>query len=45
MGTTLAALDDIGYTGRVQIESAVPKGMKMPDAYKSNLKFLRGIFA
>ena len=40
-----AALDDIGYTGWVQIESAVPKGMKTPDAYKANLKFLRGIFA
>jgi sugar phosphate isomerase/epimerase len=40
-----AALDDIGYTGWVQIESAVPKGLKMPDAYKANLKFLRGIFS
>ena len=37
--------DDIGYTGWVQIESAVPKGMKTPAAYKANLKFLRRIFA
>ena len=40
-----AALDDIGYSGWMQIEGAVPKGMKMLDAYKLNLQFLRGIFA
>ena len=40
-----AALDDIGYSGWVQIENAVPKGMPMPDAYKANAQFLRGIFA
>jgi hypothetical protein len=28
----------------VQIESAVPKGLAMPAAYKANLQFLRGIF-
>jgi hypothetical protein len=28
----------------MQIEGAVPKGMPMPDAYKANLKFLRGLF-
>jgi sugar phosphate isomerase/epimerase len=40
-----AALDDIGYTGWMQIESAVPKGMPMLDAYKANLKFLQGVFS
>ncbi len=39
-----ATLDDIGYSGWVQIESAVPKGTPMPAAYKANLHFLRGIF-
>lgn len=39
-----AALDDIGYAGWMQIESAVPKGAKMFDSYVENLKFLRGIF-
>ena len=39
-----AALDDIGYAGWMQIEGAVPKGAKMLDSYKANLKFLRGIF-
>ncbi|MBM3887994.1 MAG: sugar phosphate isomerase/epimerase [Verrucomicrobia bacterium] len=37
-------LDDIGYRGWMQIEGAVPKGMPMMDAYKANLKFLRGLF-
>ena len=39
-----AALDDIGYAGWMQIEGAVPKGAKMLDSYKANLKFLRDIF-
>jgi sugar phosphate isomerase/epimerase len=39
-----ATLDAIGYSGWVQIESAVPKGLAMPAAYKANLQFLRGIF-
>lgn len=38
------AMDDIGYRGWMQIEGAVPKGAKMLDSYKANLKFLRGIF-
>ena len=42
--SVVTSLDDIGHTGWVQIESAVPKGMKTPDAYKANLQFLRGIF-
>lgn len=40
-----AALDDIGYAGWMQIEGAVPKGMAMLDAYKTNLKFLREVFS
>jgi L-ribulose-5-phosphate 3-epimerase len=40
-----AALDDIGYSGWMQIEGAVPRGVAMLDAYKANLKFLRGVFA
>ena len=38
------AMDDIGYRGWMQIEGAVPKGGKMMESYKANLKFLRGIF-
>jgi sugar phosphate isomerase/epimerase len=38
------AMDDIGYRGWMQIEGAVPKGGKMMDSYKANLRFLRGIF-
>jgi sugar phosphate isomerase/epimerase len=38
------AMDDIGYRGWMQIEGAVPKGGKMLESYKANLKFLRGVF-
>ena len=38
------AIDDIGYSGWMHIEGAVPKGAKMLDSYKANLQFLRGIF-
>jgi hypothetical protein len=41
----VTSLDASGYSGWVQIESAIPKGMAMPAAYKANLQFLRGIFA
>ncbi len=37
------ALDDIGYSGWVQIEGAVPKGAEMLPSYRENLKFLRGV--
>jgi L-ribulose-5-phosphate 3-epimerase len=40
-----AALDDIGYRGWVQIESAVPPGKPMLESYQANCKFLRGILA
>jgi sugar phosphate isomerase/epimerase len=39
-----AALDDVGWSGWLVIESAVPKGMSMPDAYKKNQRFLRSVF-
>lgn len=37
------ALDEIGYSGWVQIEGAVPKGAAMLPSYRDNLKFLRGV--
>lgn len=40
-----AAMDDIDYTGWVEIEGAVPEGAQMLPSYQSNLKFLRGILA
>jgi L-ribulose-5-phosphate 3-epimerase len=40
-----AALDDIGYRGWVQIESAVPAGKPMLESYQANCKFMRGILA
>jgi sugar phosphate isomerase/epimerase len=38
------AMDDIGYSGWIQIEGAVPKGGSVKDSYPTNLAFLRGIF-
>lgn len=38
------ALDDIGYTGWIHIEGAVPKGGDMLESYIANRKFLREIF-
>jgi L-ribulose-5-phosphate 3-epimerase len=38
-----AALDDIGYSGWVQIEGAVPPGKQILESYQANCKFLRGI--
>lgn len=40
-----AAMDDIDYTGWVEIEGAVPEGAQMLPSYQDNLKFLRGILA
>lgn len=40
-----AALDDIGYSGWIQIEGAVPPGAKMLESYQANCKFLRGVLA
>jgi L-ribulose-5-phosphate 3-epimerase len=39
-----AAIDDIGYSGWMQIEGAVPKGAKMFESYVANATYLRGIF-
>jgi L-ribulose-5-phosphate 3-epimerase len=39
------AMNDIGYTGWVQIEGAVPPGGKMLESYQANCKFMRGILA
>lgn len=35
------AIEDIGYTGWIQIEGAVPQGATILESYRSNLKFLR----
>ncbi len=40
-----AALDDIGYTGWIQIEGAVPAGQAMLGSYQANCRFMRGIFS
>ena len=39
------ALTDIGYTGWMQIEGAMPKGATLLPSYQHNLKFLRDLFA
>ncbi len=39
-----AALDDIGYTGWIQIEGAVPSGKPMLESYRTNCKYMRRIF-
>lgn len=38
------ALADIGYTGPMQIEGAVPPGGKLVESYVENLKLLRELF-
>jgi sugar phosphate isomerase/epimerase len=38
------AVDDIGYTGWMQIEGAVPRGGDVREAYKANCKYLRSLF-
>jgi L-ribulose-5-phosphate 3-epimerase len=40
-----AAMDDIDYTGWIQIEGAVPDGKPMLESYQANCKFMRGILA
>jgi L-ribulose-5-phosphate 3-epimerase len=39
-----AAMDEIGYSGWMQIEGAVPEGGQMLTSYQANLKFLRSVF-
>jgi sugar phosphate isomerase/epimerase len=38
------AMDDIGYTGWLQIEGAVPKGQPMFESYTQNVAFMRKQF-
>jgi sugar phosphate isomerase/epimerase len=38
------AIDDIGYTGWVQIEGAIPEKKEVLESYQQNNSFLRGIF-
>lgn len=38
------ALDDIAYSGWIQIEGAVPKGKPMLESYKENVPFMRRHF-
>lgn len=38
-----AALDDIHYSGWIQIEGAVPPGAALLDSYRKNLAFVRGV--
>ena len=38
------AMDDIGYTGWIQIEGAVPKGKPMLESYLENATFMRAQF-
>jgi L-ribulose-5-phosphate 3-epimerase len=39
-----SAMDDIGYSGWIQIEGAVPSGRAMVESYQANLAFLRKLF-
>ena len=39
-----AAIDDIDYSGWMQIEGAVPKGQPMFESYLANQKYLRQVF-
>jgi sugar phosphate isomerase/epimerase len=38
------SIDDIGYSGWIQIEGAVPKGRPMLDSYVENARFMRTHF-
>lgn len=40
-----AALDDIGYSGWVQIEGAVPPGGDLLESYQANQRFLRSVLS
>jgi sugar phosphate isomerase/epimerase len=39
------AMDEIGYTGWIQIEGAVPSGQPILESYRANCKFMRGMFS
>jgi L-ribulose-5-phosphate 3-epimerase len=38
------AINDIGYTGWMQIEGGLPPNADLVASYTANLKFLRGLF-
>lgn len=40
-----AAMDDIDYSGWIEIEGAVPEGKPILESYQANCKFMRGIFS
>ena len=44
LGKVRQALDDIGYSGWLHIEGAVPKGKPMLDSYIENNKTVRSLF-
>lgn len=37
-------LDEVGFSGWLQIEGAVPKDVSIPDAYVQNLAFMNSVF-
>ena len=39
------AMDDIGYTGWIQIEGAVPKGQPVVESHVQNVRFMRANFS
>jgi sugar phosphate isomerase/epimerase len=39
------AIDDIGYSGWVQIEGSVPRGAPLLESYQANCKFVRKLMA
>jgi sugar phosphate isomerase/epimerase len=39
------ALDEIGYTGWIQIEGAVPKGQPVVESHRRNVRFMRTHFS
>jgi sugar phosphate isomerase/epimerase len=39
------AMDDIGFSGWIQIEGAIPKGQPMLDSYVHNVRFMRTHFS
>lgn len=39
------AMDEINYTGWIQIEGAVPPGGQILESYRANCKFMRGLFS
>ena len=38
------AMDDIGYSGWIQIEGAIPKGQPMLESHLQNVRFMRAHF-